>query len=142
MTKNRIIGILALLVVVVAFATPAPSQGFTTGSLTGKVENEGAGLPGVTVAIKSPNLQGTKTTVTSSNGGFTFVALPPGTYTATFTLQSFTTLTKTVNVTAGQPAALDVNMTLSGVAASAIVTAKSEIVSSTTQASTTITAEL
>ena len=142
MRKLRFFGLLVLLLVVVVGATSAPGQGFTTGSLSGKVENENAGLPGVTVTVKSPNLQGTRATVTSSNGGFTFVALPPGTYTVTFALQGFQTLTKTVNVTAGQPAAVDANLTLSGVAASATVTAKSEIVSTTTQASTTITNDL
>jgi outer membrane receptor for ferrienterochelin and colicin len=142
MTRKRILGLLALLLVVVVGATSALGQGFTTGSLTGKVESENAPLPGVTVAIKSPSLQGVKQTVTSGNGSFTFQALPPGKYTATFTIQGFSTLTKDVTVTAGQPAALDVNMTLSGVQATAIVTAKSDIVSSSTQASTTITSEL
>jgi outer membrane receptor for ferrienterochelin and colicin len=141
MTRNRLIGFLALIAVV-AFATTAVGQSFTTGSLTGKVENENAPLPGVTVTIKSPVLQGTRTTVTGGGGGFTFQALPPGQYEATFTLQGFTTLTKSVTVTSGQPAALDVNMTLSGVQASATVTAKSDIVSTTTQASTTLTNEL
>ncbi len=81
MTKNRILGLLALVLVVVVGATSAMGQSSTTGNLTGKVENENAGLPGVTITIKSPNLQGTRTTVTSANGGFTFQALPPGEYT-------------------------------------------------------------
>jgi outer membrane receptor for ferrienterochelin and colicin len=139
MRSLRFFGFLALLLVVVVGTTSALGQGFTTGSLTGKVESENAGLPGVTVAVSSPNLQGTRQTVTSSNGGFTFSALPPGTYTVTFTLSGFQTLTKSVTITAGQPAALDVNLTLSGVQASAVVTAKSGFVSTTTQASTTIT---
>ncbi len=139
MRKLRFFGFLVLLLVVVVGATSAVGQGFTTGSVTGRVENDNAGLPGVTVTIKSPNLQGTRQTVTSANGSFTFPALPPGMYTATFTLQGFQTLTKTVTITASQPASLDVNLTLSGVAASAVVKAKSEIVSTTTQASTTIT---
>jgi outer membrane receptor protein involved in Fe transport len=142
MTRKRIFGFLALLLVVVVGATSALGQGFTTGSLSGKVENENAGLPGVTVTAASPNLQGTRSTVTSSNGGFTFVALPPGTYTVSFALQGFQALTKTITITAGQQAAVDANLTLSGVAASATVTAKSEIVSTTTQASTTITNDL
>jgi outer membrane receptor protein involved in Fe transport len=142
MTRNRIFGLLALLLAVVVGATSAWGQSSTTGNLTGKVENENAGLPGVTITIASPNLQGTRTTTTAGGGGFTFNALPPGEYTATFTLQGFQTLTKTVKVTAGQQSALDVNMTLSGVQASAVVTAKSDIVSTTTQASTTITNDL
>ena len=142
MTRKRILGFLALLLVVVVGATSAMGQSTTTGNFTGKVENEGAGLPGVTVTITSKNLQGPRTTTTSSNGGFTFQALPPGEYTATFTLQGFQPITKTGKVTAGQVFALDVNMTLSGVQASAVVTAKSDIVSTTTQASTTITNDL
>ncbi len=142
MTRNRILGFVALLLVVVVGATGAMGQGFTTGSLTGKVENEHAGLPGATVTLKSPALQGTKTAVSSSNGDFTFKALPPGTYTVTFELQGFQTITKTVTITAQQQASIEANMALSGVQASATVTAKSEIVSTTTQASTTITSDL
>jgi len=142
MTRLRNFVHLVLVLVLVVGAAGALAQGFTTGSLTGKVENENASLPGVTVTLKSPSLQGTRTTVTSGAGAFTFQALPPGTYEVSFTLQGFTTLTKSVTVTAGQPATLDVNMTLSGVQASATVTAKSEIVSTTTQASTTITSDL
>jgi outer membrane receptor protein involved in Fe transport len=142
MRSLRFFGFFALLLVVVVGATSALGQSLTTGSLTGKVENENAGLPGVSVAVSSPNLQGTRETVTSSNGGFTFSALPPGTYTVTFTLSGFQTVTKTFKVTAGQPSALDVNMTLSGVQATAVVTAKSDLVSTTTQASTTITNDL
>ncbi|HQQ76780.1 MAG TPA: TonB-dependent receptor [Thermoanaerobaculia bacterium] len=142
MTRKRILGLLALLLVVVVGATSAMGQSTTTGNLTGKVENENAGLPGVTVTIKSPNLQGTRTATTSAAGAFTFAALPPGEYTVSFALQGFQSITKTVKVTAGQQSALDVNMTLSGVQASAVVTAKSDIVSTTTQASTTITNDL
>src|SRR5207253_7176749 len=36
----------------------------TTATLTGTVTTEGKGLPGVTVTVSSPNLQGTRTTVT------------------------------------------------------------------------------
>ena len=142
MTKNRFIGLIALLLVVVVGSTPALGQGLTTGSLTGTVENENAALPGVTVTAKAPTLQGTRTTVSSANGSFVFQALPPGDYTVTFTLQGFQTLTKTIKVTAGQPSAVDANLTLSGVQANAVVTAKSDIVSTTTQASTTITNDL
>ncbi len=142
MTRNRILGIVALLLVVVVGATSALGQGFTTGSLTGKVESEHAGLPGVTVTLKSPAMQGTKMAVSSTNGDFTFKALPPGTYTVTLELQGFQTITKTVAITASQQASVEANMALSGVQASATVTAKSDIVSTTTQASTTITNDL
>ena len=77
MTRNRILGFVALLLVVVVGATSALGQGFTTGSITGNVENENTALPGVTVTLKSPNLQGTRTTVTAGGGNFTFSGLRP-----------------------------------------------------------------
>ena len=51
--------------------------GQTTASLTGDVTTEGKGLPGVTVTISSPNLQGTRTAVTGNNGNFRFPSVPP-----------------------------------------------------------------
>jgi hypothetical protein len=142
MTKKRIVGFLALLLVIVVGATSAMGQSFTTGSLNGKVESENAGLPGVTVTLKSPVLQGTRTTVTSGNGDYTFVGLPPGDYDVTFTLQGFQTVTKTIKVTAGQAVKQDAALALSGVSAAATVTARAETVSTTTQASTTLTTEM
>ena len=55
-----------------------------TGSITGRV-TDGTNLPvpGVTVTITSPNLQGTRTSVTSANGDYIFPSLPPGPYTVT-----------------------------------------------------------
>src|ERR1700682_6408208 len=56
----------------------------TTASLTGTSTSQGKGLPGVTVTISSPNLQGTRSTVTGENGGYQFSALPPGEYRVQF----------------------------------------------------------
>lgn len=46
---------------------------------------DGRPLPGVSVTIASPSLQGTRSTVTGENGAYTFAALPPGSYDVTFT---------------------------------------------------------
>ncbi|MCC6129777.1 MAG: TonB-dependent receptor [Acidobacteria bacterium] len=133
---------LALFLVVVAWASTALGQGFTTGSLSGKVENDNAPLPGVSVSIKSTAMQGTRSAVTSGIGAFTFPALPPGSYTVTFALSGFESVTKTVTITAGQPTVVNTNLALTGVQAVATVTAVSDIVSTTTQASTTMTTQL
>ena len=76
--------ILVLLPFALLFAGIALAQGNPTSTLTGRVINEGQGLPGVTVNVKSPTLQGTRTAVTSVNGDFVLPQLPPGDYTVTF----------------------------------------------------------
>jgi outer membrane receptor protein involved in Fe transport len=142
MTRNRIFGCLALLLVLVVGAASAPGQSPTTSAIRGHVENEGAGLPGVLVTLKSPALQGERTATTSGSGDYTFVGIPPGDYTVTFKLQGFETVTKKLSVTATQQQSLDVKMSLAGITAAATVTATAETVSTTTQASTTITTDL
>ena len=83
----------ALLVATVLFAGIAFAQGNPTATLTGRVINEGQGLPGVSVNVKSPALQGTRTAVTSVNGDFVLPLLPPGDYTVSFTMPGFQTVT-------------------------------------------------
>ena len=68
----------------------AHGQG-TTGNLVGTVTSDGNGLPGVTVTVSSPALQGTRTAVTGDAGGYNFPALPPGDYTVTFELDGMQT---------------------------------------------------
>src|SRR5262249_31605598 len=53
----------------------------TTGQIRGTVTDaQGAGLPGATVEVSSPSLQGTRSTVTGAGGSFQVPALPPGNY--------------------------------------------------------------
>ena len=66
----------------------------TTASLTGQTTTDGKPLPGVTVTIASPNLQGTRSANTGDSGGYQFSALPPGDYTITFELAGMATITK------------------------------------------------
>ena len=63
-------------------ASPLCAQ--TTASLTGFVSVVGDPLPGVTVTIASPALQGTRTAVTGENGAYRFASLPPGEYSVRF----------------------------------------------------------
>ena len=58
-TRFAALWVLALLVGATAFAQ-------TTASLSGTATSEGKPLPGVSVTISSPNLQGTRTAVTVS----------------------------------------------------------------------------
>jgi hypothetical protein len=131
----------AALILVICCGSLALAQATTT-ALRGKVENENAALPGVLVTLKSPVLQGERVTSTSANGDYSFGGIPPGDYTVTFTLQGFQPVTKSIKLTAGNPATQDAAMVLSGVSTATTVSAKAETVSTTTQASTTLTSEL
>ncbi|HPR64623.1 MAG TPA: TonB-dependent receptor [Thermoanaerobaculia bacterium] len=65
----------------------------TTGSIQGNVvDNGGQPLPGVTVEIESPNMQGTRVAQTDVNGTFRFKLVPPGLYTLTASMEGFATL--------------------------------------------------
>ena len=62
-----------------------------SGSIAGTVTDpQGGVLPGVTVTLTSTDR--TATFVTEEDGRFRFLALPPGMYTVTATLQGFTTI--------------------------------------------------
>src|ERR1700704_7090681 len=76
---------IASLVLVLALG--AVAEGFgqtvstTTGASNGKIPDASAGvMPGVTVSITSPSMQGTRTDVTGADGVYRFSAIPPGDY--------------------------------------------------------------
>ena len=72
----------------------------TTGTIEGTVTDQsGAPLPGVTVELTSPNLQGTRTRRTAADGRYRFLSVPPGAYTVTANLSGFGTVQKTATVT-------------------------------------------
>jgi Outer membrane receptor for ferrienterochelin and colicins len=131
----------ALVVAVVLFAGAAFAQGVPQSTLTGRVLNEGQGLPGVTVTVKSPNLQGTRTAVTSVNGDFILPLLPPGDYNVTFTMSGFQTVTRQVKLSAAQSTPVQISMGISSIAAEAVVVAQRETISQTQQNATTVTSE-
>jgi len=136
-------GTVVLLTALLFLGPPALAQSIMTATLRGRVTNEGQGLPGVLVSIKSSALQGVRTSATSANGDYVFPGLPPGEYSVTFALQGFRTETRTVPVTVAQEARLDAVLSLAGVEAAATVVARTETVAtSTPQASQTFTKEL
>ena len=60
------------------------------GGIQGTVsDSEDQVLPGVTVVIDSPALQGTRAAVTDADGGFRFPLVPPGTYHVVFSLSGY-----------------------------------------------------
>lgn len=131
---------IAALAAVLLVGTGAFAQ--TTSNLTGRVSMDGNPLPGVTVTIASPSLQGTRTTVTDVNGNYNFAALPPGDYTVRFEMESMQTITRTQRIGLGQTGRVDTEMRLSAVAEAITVTASAPAVLETTEVQSNYTAEL
>src|ERR1017187_10436592 len=62
----------------------------TTGGIEGTVTDANeAPLPGASVDLRSPSLQGPRSAVTNTAGRFRFPVIPPGTYTVTCSLSGF-----------------------------------------------------
>ena len=79
-----------LCVMTIVLSAGIASAQSTTGTISGHVsDTQGLALPGVTVSVTSPNLQGVRTTVTSAIGDYVVTLLPPGDYTLTFDLSGF-----------------------------------------------------
>ncbi|MEO8033611.1 MAG: carboxypeptidase-like regulatory domain-containing protein, partial [Acidobacteriota bacterium] len=93
---KQLVRSVALFALVLLAATSAFAQ--TTATLTGTVTTAGGALPGATVTISSPALQGTRTTITGSNGDYNIAALPPGRYTVRAELEGLQTITRTVDL--------------------------------------------
>ncbi|HVT43600.1 MAG TPA: TonB-dependent receptor [Thermoanaerobaculia bacterium] len=138
MKQNRFIIFTLCLVLC---ASMAFAQG-TTSTLTGTVTSEGRGLPGVSVTIASPAMQGTRTTVTADNGAYTFPGIPPGSYTVTFELEGMQRVTKSVNVRLAQVERVDASMALGAIAEAITVTAAAPTVLETTTISRNFTGEI
>ncbi len=130
---------LALLLMASTIAT---AQGLPSAQLLGRVTNEGLGLPGVQVLVSSPNLQGTRTAVTSSTGDYVFPNLPPGDYSVEFTISGFGEQKRAVRLAASQQVPLNVSMSLTAIATEATVVAEKESISTATQASTTFSGDI
>ncbi|HVG24994.1 MAG TPA: TonB-dependent receptor [Thermoanaerobaculia bacterium] len=100
----------------------------TTGSLSGTVTSEGSALPGVTVTVSSPSLQGTRQAVTGDAGAYSFPALPPGEYRVRFELAGMAPMEKKVSLQLSQPSKADAELRVSAVSEAITVTASSPAV--------------
>ncbi|HVT03503.1 MAG TPA: TonB-dependent receptor, partial [Thermoanaerobaculia bacterium] len=125
--KQRFLQVFGFLLLVSASAFAQ-----TTGSLTGTVTTDKAPLPGATITVSSPALQGTRTAVSDVNGNFNMPALPPGDYTVKMELAGLQTMTKSGRVTLGGTSRVDGDLKLSSVAEAITVTATAPAVLETT----------
>ncbi len=120
-----------LILVLSLFALPLFAQ--TSGGIVGKVmDATGAALPGVTVEAKSPSLQGTRTAVSESDGGYRFALLPPGEYSVNFNLSGFATLVRNnIVVALGKDSTLDATLRLASVTEQVTVSAEAPVLDTT-----------
>src|SRR5439155_12155377 len=102
----------------------------TTGALNGKVTDRTAAvLPGVTVTISSPAMQGVRTATTSEDGTYRFPAVPPGDYKITYELTGFSTIVREgIRVGLGFTATVNAEMVLASMSESVTVTGESPVV--------------
>jgi hypothetical protein len=128
MNTFRSIGSIAAAVLLLAGVLSA--QAPTAGRITGTVmDDQGAPLPGVSVAAKSPRLVGTSATVTDTNGVYRLLALPPGTYTITYTLSGFVeVIREDIVLSVEQALSVDIQMKPSAVTEEIVVVGQSPLI--------------
>ena len=104
------------LVLALTVAAEAFGQGRQTGTIGGTaVDAQGLSLPGVTIAVSSPSLQGTRTAVTDINGNYSLPQLPPGDYSVVFTLSGFGDVEQAATVPLGGEVGVNAVMAPGGV---------------------------
>jgi hypothetical protein len=122
--------LLAAVVMWFVAVAPASAQGGATSTLAGTVvDTSGGVVPGVDIVVKNDATGGSYTAVTGSDGAFTIPAIPPGTYTATVTLQGFKTVVlKSIVLNVGVTSTVKATLEPGGLEETVTVGAATEIV--------------
>jgi hypothetical protein len=107
-------------------ALPTLGQGVQTGTISGLVSSiDHLPLPGVTVTVVSPALQGDRGVVSDSNGVYHVTGLPAGTYSVAFAISGFQSAAREdVQVNIGAIASIDATMSLESIQETVTVTAQ------------------
>jgi outer membrane receptor for ferrienterochelin and colicin len=134
----------ALLCVAICWLPAAASAQSTTGTISGRVTDaQELPLPGVTVTVESPNLQGVRSAVTSDNGDYILTLLPSGAYTVSFELSGFERQRRTVNVAPTQTVPVDARLGVAALTETVQVTARAaDVLTQTAQVATNFSQEL
>ena len=119
---QRSIVITLVLALALVASAPASAQN-PTGTISGRVLDQ-TGLPvaGATVTATSPQLQGSRRAVSTTDGDYILPLLPPGQYTVTIELARFTTLAHVVDVAPTEVVRLDATLQPAGVNEAVTVT--------------------
>jgi len=109
----------------IPLAAGAAAAQVQTGAVSGVVRTtDQAPLPGATVTVASPVLQGTRTAVTDQNGAYVIAALPPGAYTVTVEMQGMSTQRQSVTVELSRTSIANAILAIAGVSESVDVVAQ------------------
>lgn len=125
---------------VLAISSAAFGQTVTTsGSINGTVSDEtSSALPGVTVSIASPAMQGTRSAVTGEDGTYRFPGVPPGDYRMTYELSGFSTVVREgVRVGLGFTATINIDMKVASLQETVTVSGESPVVDITSTTAAT-----
>lgn len=125
---------MSLLTAVALCCLPAGAAAQTgTASLSGTVsDDQKSAVPGATVVVSSATTGLTRETVSGANGGFNFVALPPGVYTLKAELTGFkTTVIEKITLTVDTAQRIDVSLSVGGVEESVQVLAEAPAINTT-----------
>jgi hypothetical protein len=116
----------------------------TAGTIRGHVSDaQGLALPGVTVSVTSPNLQGVRTAVTAENGDYVLTLLPSGTYTVTFELSGFQRVTRNVGLAPTQDLPLAIELGPASVTEEVnVVGQRADVLTQTAQVATNFSRDL
>jgi carboxypeptidase family protein len=130
MRRLRILWAVVGLIAIAGGPAFAQSVGATTGAINGKVSDTTGGvMPGVTVTIASPSMQGVRTAVTDAEGSYRFPAIPPGEYRITYELAGFSTVNREgIRVGLGFTATVNTELTVASLTESVTVSGQSPVV--------------
>src|SRR6185436_1812204 len=140
--ENMRKGLTLVLAVLLGFglSTVAFAQGSQTVVLSGTVRSsDGLALPGVTVNLKSPALQGVRSTTSDAAGAYQFKGLPSGEYTVSFLLTGMATIEQKVTIEVGTTGRADATMQIATVQETVVVTGEAPSALTTPQVVTNFT---
>jgi hypothetical protein len=121
---TRLVAIAAVALATLVTSTPALAQGSQTGILQGRVtDQDGLVLPGATVTVTSPNLQGARTVITDETGNYIVRGLPSGRYEVRIELSGMTPIEQSVDVSVGSPTEVNGQLRLATLTETVTVTA-------------------
>jgi hypothetical protein len=115
--KKVLASLAGAMALVAGLAHGVHAQGLQTGVITGTItSNDGLSMPGATITVASPALQGTLSAVTDVNGIYVVRGLPPGDYTVTIEMDGMATAKRPTSVPLGRTVQVDATMTPAAVA--------------------------